>query len=804
MFFAPLVLWGLLGLSVPLIIALWNRRRRRTEYFGGFALLRKLAQTTQRRWRLVEIIKLLNRLVLLTLIVMALADPQKKHAINSSAESGFVILIDGGRIMQMKTALGESLVKLQQERLRSILESIPTQAQGALFMVSDRCEPISIESQRILARSDAWIRELSRMEWPYANAPTTSQGLEECLAKARSLFGSREIYSVFVSPLPNTLSAETLKNISIEALEPPKFYEPSELKIQQEVRAERVRVTLSPAADRRASLISSHSVETLGVVRDLIDLVPAERNWLWIQGSQDSDFWGDESIVSLSYQPNAPLTVWAAKETPGYLSLLSALRKNSRVSVNRQIGGEPQGSLIIIYGPVSQIPEHASHVWLFLNSEGASSYGVRDRKIWAPGISSDVQKAFRIASPDGAILIKRYSLLELDRFEILESFEDGAPSLMKDRIASGKVWVSPFDLEDLTTDLTLEPTFIPYLYRHIDTWLSQAQQTDEEHLLQPLWTMPGATKPAASILRSYRWPGVYGGSDAGTKLIEPIAPPTAALSAPAKLVAASMEETWISLRARLYPWLLGSIALELALCLWGASRLILLMLVAFSAPAYSETRLIPVQFFSETNADRVRAMDEFSVEASRLSNLDLDKPKPFSWDRLGEAPIVVLAGSSWTPLSSSQREKIRDYCERGGLLFFDDSLATAESSFYQRVRDELSLIFPGRSLKPVPKEDVVFRTYYLLDEVSGRKLASPYLEGIELDGRWVAFVSSNDLLGAVLTTASGDYAFAVTPYGMSQRVLAKRLLLNIFMYSVTLNYKDDAIHLPHILKRRQR
>jgi hypothetical protein len=104
----------------------------------------------------------------------------------------------------------------------------------------------------------------------------------------------------------------------------------------------------------------------------------------------------------------------------------------------------------------------------------------------------------------------------------------------------------------------------------------------------------------------------------------------------------------------------------------------------------------------------------------------------------------------------------------------------------------------------ISKEDVLFRTFYLLSEVSGRKLSSPYLEGIALDRRWVVVFSFNDILGANLKSARGDYALSVSPYGMSQRNLAKRLWLNLLMYSVTLDYKDDAIHLPHILRKRAR
>jgi len=135
---------------------------------------------------------------------------------------------------------------------------------------------------------------------------------------------------------------------------------------------------------------------------------------------------------------------------------------------------------------------------------------------------------------------------------------------------------------------------------------------------------------------------------------------------------------------------------------------------------------------------------------------------------------------------------------------FDDPSALRGSQFYQNVKAQMQKVLPGREFKTVPREAVVFRTYYLLDEVSGRRLNSAFIEGIELDGRWVSLYSFNDILGAIYRLPTGDFGFSVSPYGPVQRILAERLLLNMFMYSVTVDYKDDAIHLPHILRRRVR
>jgi hypothetical protein len=103
----------------------------------------------------------------------------------------------------------------------------------------------------------------------------------------------------------------------------------------------------------------------------------------------------------------------------------------------------------------------------------------------------------------------------------------------------------------------------------------------------------------------------------------------------------------------------------------------------------------------------------------------------------------------------------------------------------------------------LPPEHVVFKSYYLLDRHGGRLLVRPFLEAVMVQGRAAVVYSQNDLAGAWSRDEHGDWEYEVTPGGESQREVAIRTGINLAMYALCLDYKEDAVHLPFIMKRRR-
>ena len=147
---------------------------------------------------------------------------------------------------------------------------------------------------------------------------------------------------------------------------------------------------------------------------------------------------------------------------------------------------------------------------------------------------------------------------------------------------------------------------------------------------------------------------------------------------------------------------------------------------------------------------------------------------------------------------------LRNYLSYGGFLFIDDNSARADSAFSASVRKMISALFPQNPLGKISRDHSIFRSFYLLNTVSGRTIVKSYLEGISIKGRTVLVVSSNDQGGAWSRNKMGHWNYDVIVGGYRQRQLAIRLGVNIIMYSLTLDYKKDMVHLPIILERLRR
>jgi hypothetical protein len=189
-----------------------------------------------------------------------------------------------------------------------------------------------------------------------------------------------------------------------------------------------------------------------------------------------------------------------------------------------------------------------------------------------------------------------------------------------------------------------------------------------------------------------------------------------------------------------------------------------------------------------------------SVQVSyNRKNLSLADPDLFNY------PFLYLAGdSSFESFTPQERRKVRKYLKLGGTLIIDDVSGKENSSFDTQIREELVNILPEIPLTPIGHDHVVYKSFYLLNSPSGRKVIQPYLEGITFgdEDRTAVFYSRNDLGGAWSEDEFGKWEFEVIPGGEAQRERAIRLGINMIMYALTGNYKKDQVHTPFI-KRRQ-
>jgi len=78
-FLFPYILWGLLAVSIPLIIHLFNFRKFRKVYFTNVRFLEELKQHTRKQSKLRHLLVMISRMLAIASLVMAFAQPYIPH-----------------------------------------------------------------------------------------------------------------------------------------------------------------------------------------------------------------------------------------------------------------------------------------------------------------------------------------------------------------------------------------------------------------------------------------------------------------------------------------------------------------------------------------------------------------------------------------------------------------------------------------------------------------------------------------------------------------------------------------------------
>ena len=190
-----------------------------------------------------------------------------------------------------------------------------------------------------------------------------------------------------------------------------------------------------------------------------------------------------------------------------------------------------------------------------------------------------------------------------------------------------------------------------------------------------------------------------------------------------------------------------------------------------------------------------RTSVEVQLEARPVS---LDSPKLF------DHPFLYLSSDGeFPPFTQTEVESLRRYLTFGGFLFADANDGSDGAGFDLSLRRELAKVLPQSPPTVLPGTHVIFKSFFLLDSAPGRFLNKPSVEGCLINKRAAIVYSQNDVMGALNRDVSGTWEFEPSPGGQRQRELATRLAINLAMYSLCLDYKDDAVHLPVIMNRRR-
>lgn len=127
----PQVLFGLLAISIPIIIHLFNLRRVKRVQFSNTALLRRIKEESSAKRKPVELLILASRILGISLLVLAFAQPLFKNQDNDLSLSNEVLIyLDNSQSLSSLNADGTASFDVLVNEANAIIESY---AEGKIF-----------------------------------------------------------------------------------------------------------------------------------------------------------------------------------------------------------------------------------------------------------------------------------------------------------------------------------------------------------------------------------------------------------------------------------------------------------------------------------------------------------------------------------------------------------------------------------------------------------------------------------------------------------------------------------------------
>jgi hypothetical protein len=211
-----------------------------------------------------------------------------------------------------------------------------------------------------------------------------------------------------------------------------------------------------------------------------------------------------------------------------------------------------------------------------------------------------------------------------------------------------------------------------------------------------------------------------------------------------------------------------------------------------------EVRRVKVGPAQDEVAPRERAAERLAWEVRKRTSIEtVLTPSSTRFDdpSIFRTPLLYWSGDrGFDPMTERELTGLRRFVEYGGFVIIDDA-APETGSFDASVRRELARAFPGERLERLPSTHTILRSFYLID-------SDAPLEAVMHAGRAAIVYTRQDLGALWITEERIESAFGRSDLGSEQREKAMRLGVNLVMYALCLDYKDDQVHAPFILRRR--
>ena len=144
MFGAPVFLWGIAAVSVPVIIHLMQSPRARVIDFPTVRFLKACQRRATRRTRLKNIILMLMRMALIALVALGMAKPQRQREQTQAlpdAPLSMVVVIDNSYSMGYRDR-GKSRLERAKEAAIALVETLKESDEAAVLLANEGVEPL--------------------------------------------------------------------------------------------------------------------------------------------------------------------------------------------------------------------------------------------------------------------------------------------------------------------------------------------------------------------------------------------------------------------------------------------------------------------------------------------------------------------------------------------------------------------------------------------------------------------------------------------------------------------------------------
>ncbi len=140
----PIFLWGLLALFIPIIIHLFNFRKTKRVVFSSTRFLREVKESNQKKRKVKEWLILTSRLLFITFVVFAFAQPSQ-NGLPQDSSGQVIIFIDNSMSMEGEFASGIKKIDQGVKFAQDIVNAYPDTYRFQLF---NNSSPISINTYK--------------------------------------------------------------------------------------------------------------------------------------------------------------------------------------------------------------------------------------------------------------------------------------------------------------------------------------------------------------------------------------------------------------------------------------------------------------------------------------------------------------------------------------------------------------------------------------------------------------------------------------------------------------------------------